>query len=508
MQLLSNVQIFDGYTKRIYIVELDEVTRNQARERFERYAMKGVIENTDFADEIWIISDEVKRRHLKFILEPESVQEWTGCEQQAFIAYVKSYVSLLLGSMSITTIAEITKNLMRLGCAGFDEACEMDKYVPHSLSFLSMIPDSPGYISFVIEKLEEMQTMKGLKHKSRELTDFRKYLRFDRYVNTFWGNASQKEKEYFFPVFLWWKLTSILPLRVTEFLLTPRDCIRTEQGRWLITVRRTRLKKKQGQVGYTIEADYTLHEYEIPDWIAKEISEYQAIQTDHDSHTRDTLFYLDRKTMMGYLTYTQMKGKLNEFKEKVTGDKRYPVKLGDTRHLAMINLILSGGSPVICRELAGHESIDISSNYYANLSSVVESIVYERNREYRDTLVLEGELNIRKGERTKMTAVEDGYCDDPGVADGDISECIGAYRVKGHYGDCVNCTHFYPNRPGLKLKVRQRFKEHVDEDALFLMDMIEQVRMGRGEKETILSAFLRLQKSCVDYERILEREGE
>jgi len=32
------------------------------------------------------------------------------------------------------------------------------------------------------------------------------------------------------------------------------------------------------------------------------------------------------------------------------------INLGDTRHLAMISLIASGGSPVICKELAGHDS--------------------------------------------------------------------------------------------------------------------------------------------------------
>ena len=87
----------------------------------------------------------------------------------------------------------------------------------------------------------------------------------------------------------------------------------------------------------------------------------------------------------------------------------------------MISLILSGGSPVVCRELAGHESFDISSNYYANLSTVVESIVYEKHREHRGELSMEGSLRLRTAGQGVFTEVEGGSCDFSGIREGDIS---------------------------------------------------------------------------------------
>ena len=43
--------------------------------------------------------------------------------------------------------------------------------------------------------------------------------------------------------------------------------------------------------------------------------------------------------------------------------------LGDTRHLAMINILAEGGTPVLAMALAGHNNIDISMHYAANLTS-------------------------------------------------------------------------------------------------------------------------------------------
>ena len=506
--MIADVQMHKGYTKVLLIREMDTGTRLQAERKFAEYAAKGVIDRGSFPDAEWRITDEVKRRNIRFETGGGTVQEWAGCDEGCFLDYVKSYTVLLLGTMAASSVAGVSSSLVRLGCCGFGEACTWDVHISHALQFLGMIPDSPGYIGAVMERIEENRTLDGWARKPRKLADFRYYLRFDRYVNEFWGTAGEDTKDYFFPVYLWWRLTSILPLRATEFLLLPGDCIHNRDGRWILTVRRTRLKKRQQKVGYTIHADYTLHEYEVPEWLAGEILAYKAAGEKRRPHEKDTLFSPARATQLGYMTYCQMRRRLGEFKEKVTGSADYPVSLGDTRHLAMINLILSGGSPVVCRELAGHESIDISASYYANLSAVVESAVYEKYRENRGKVTLDGSLKLRMGDRHGMTEVEGGHCDYAGLPGGDISECMKNYREGGHFGDCRNCIHYYPDQDGLRLAVQEGFREKVDEDGMFLMEMIEQVRRGNGAQEDITSALLRLQNSSACYRKALERKME
>ncbi|MEE3482601.1 MAG: hypothetical protein VZQ80_11615, partial [Lachnospiraceae bacterium] len=105
-----------------------------------------------------------------------------------------------------------------------------------------------------------------------------------------------------------------------------------------------------------------------------------------------------------------------------------------------------------------------------------------------------------------MTDVGGGSCDYEGIRAGDISECMKSFGTNGRFGDCVNCIHFYPDKPGLRISMREDFRKKVDDDGLFLMRMIEQVRRGNGSQEDIMSALLKLQNSSASYRKILERE--
>ena len=138
-------------------------------------------------------------------------------------------------------------------------------------------------------------------------------------------------------------------------------------------------------------------------------------------------------------------------------DRDYPIHLGDTRHLAMINLMLSGGSPVICRELAGHESIDVSSNYYSNLSMVVESFVYEHYHGWSSNSILHGSLFFPTSLPVQKIRVNQGWCAAVEVAQGDISKCLTSYSKDGHLGNCIDCQYYYPDSPGLRAKIEKDY---------------------------------------------------
>ena len=54
--------------------------------------------------------------------------------------------------------------------------------------------------------------------------------------------------------------------------------------------------------------------------------------------------------------------------------------LGDTRHLALINIIADGGTPVLAMMLAGHDDINMASHYYSNITSLIECRTYAQYR--------------------------------------------------------------------------------------------------------------------------------
>ena len=240
-------------------------------------------------------------------------------------------------------------------------------------------------------------------------------------MKAYWDKAGTEEKRFFFPVYFWWNLTAILPLRPTEFLLTPLDCIMEHEGKYLLTIRRTRMKKGERH-GYKISEDYELCSYEITAELYTAISQYRTLISKEDRPAIGTLLIPERNVPSGYFSLHQMRRRLKAFCREVLHDGSYPIHLGDTRHLAMVNLILSGGSPVVCRELAGHEDIDISSHYYSNMSMVVESIVTSRFRGWDPSSALDGQKRYYLSLPEKRFRVENGWCDHLPVAAGDVSE--------------------------------------------------------------------------------------
>ena len=182
------------------------------------------------------------------------------------------------------------------------------------------------------------------------------------------------------------------------------------------------------------------------------------------------------------------------------------VNLGDTRHLAMISLMTSGGSPTICKELAGHADIDISSHYYTNFSKFVECVTLNRFRSSKG-----GDAEIAGMQKYALSIpgnahrVGDGYCGALSVKDGDVRECLKVADANGRIGECPCCAHYYPDDQGLRLKLfdTDDGKEQVDLDSLHLIRMIELVRKGIGYSEDISSALLRLQCSCDRYGKSL-----
>ena len=69
----------------------------------------------------------------------------------------------------------------------------------------------------------------------------------------------------------------------------------------------------------------------------------------------------------------------------------------------------------------------------------------------------------------------------------------------------MDCVHFYPSSQGMRVRIREDRKQAVDLAGEFLMQMVESVRRGNGNEESILSAMARLQKAGNDYAGFLYR---
>jgi hypothetical protein len=475
-----------------------------AREVFGRFKDAGVITGSSFDDDTWRISDEKARARLRFSpdgdLFEKGIGTWCGCSAEDFSRALKAYTALQLGTSVLQTLRAFLKDV-REAVSLTAEGLKERSLSPSVLSFFCFLPGGSPERDLFLDDLEGDLKWRRPSHSSRrELADFPAYLDFDAALDAFWESASTSEKVQWFPVWAWWHVTSVLPLRPTEFLLTPRDCIRGEPGSYTLTVRRTILKKKKGAVTYRVTGDYTTDTYTVPDPLAREILWYRAHSEPGPGESEERLLGNGK-----ILDYPKMRFLLAEFVSDWLEMPAGAIHLADTRHLAMIGIIVSGGSPSVCRALAGHETISQSSWYYANISSLINSAVFRYRQSGKTAAFLAGPFRLLPEGRPFHTLPE-GRCDAMGVPEGDISECLKNISPGSHLGECAGCPHFYPFREH-QAAVITRCREAVDFDCAFLIELMDQIRKNRGCQETIDMAIDRLRRDCARYLSVLLREA-
>ena len=505
--------------------EIDADTLQKAREVFSEYKDRGVVLNGDFDDMAWTLTDQTRNVGLALLSfergAHKPAMKWIGCTYRQYIDCVKAYLVLNLGEVGLATMQDILRAFNNLALSpGYESVFDSD-YLKHIVALLQLIPGGNEQRDYAIEEFEErMDSIRWKKQKDsqRRLADFTSYLRFHDVLQSFWQNASDKQKLFYFPIFFWWNLTAILPLRPMEFLLTPMECLRTQDGGNILTVRRTKLKGGMEKIRYQISEDYELKEYVINENLASELRWYINATKSCKRPKLDTLFvqaphfaYLNVPIISSnqYYTYACMNTCLRIYYSEIIepgGVNISRIRLGDTRHLAMTNLIISGGSPVICRELAGHANIDVSAHYYANISNLVECATLELYRKTKKRPAdMSGTSIYPLSVPDSRSRVADGWCTSTAMRDGGVDDCLKILSNNGHIGDCRHCGHYQPDNPGVNIAFYDERigKEQVDADSRYLIRMIELVRKGLGYEEDIGSALLRLQHSSDHYGKCL-----
>lgn len=374
--------------------------------------------------------------------------------------------------------------------------------------------------------------------KRRPLASFDSYFLFNDIINDYWAsNLDLDTRLFYYPLFLWWQITAVIPLRPREFILTPRNCLEEKPDGTYITLRRNKLKGGNGKVSYLIDDDYIKVQYKIPDKLACIIKEYIQLTSSFAPTELETLFISDthykhwgqsKHKNSRYFTYINMHCVLRYFFYEIIQGK-YHLKvihdrntahlnegeinflyLGDTRHLALINIIAEGGTPVLAMMLAGHENIEMSAHYYTNITHLIECRTY---KQYRKVLKGNVSYNISPAITLPDTIkngkiLEDGgMCYSDSYAKGNVSDCIKAVGKNGEIGYCLDCSFYFQKGSERFWDDDGKYKRKIEDDCNFLKEMIRQVRLGITDKEDIIQALNRLHSSSVTYQQYYEQKA-
>ncbi|HEM2744119.1 TPA: hypothetical protein U0595_001914 [Streptococcus suis] len=527
------------------ITEIDQVMVDKAHVYFKDYYEKDIILTPDFESGKWLLTNEYANVNFLFNVNRFQYERYfetlIGFTCHSFIEYLKSYVVLSMDKHVLTTLQIFLRDVKRLVKSVkqniVSDMVNIKLSAPNlCFDFFASLPCVED--SQMNQFLEQLDYVIALQYQSkskqqRQLAQFQSYFAFNDILTDYWSHPlPEAERLFYYPIYLWWQITAVVPLRPREFLLTQRDCLSEKNGKYYLTLRRNNLKGREKTISHKITEDYYLTTYEIPSNLAQSIQHYINLTQDLKSTKLNTLFVTDthyqrwnRKTGIKnrFLTYqninTILKYFFNEIIEEKYGyqvhyidpisrleDKEINfIHIGDTRHIAMINLIAEGASPVTAMLLAGHDNVTTSSHYFSNLSQFIECRSYQV---YRKLTSSQTSYEISKSQprytvgKAFVQLENKGRCYSPRFAAGDYSDCLKVISNHAELGACTSCP-FYRKAGKDYFSMDKTYKKSVDQEALTVDEAVKRVRQGKGNIEDIGEALLKLSSVSHSYQEYL-----
>ena len=527
------------------LMSLDFTAIQEARKRFLEYQNIGVIKKQcAFDDEVWYTTDEYSNIGLHFTFNVFSYKNYEtvfGMSFPEFILYVKTFLVSLLGQNALSSIQTALLDLRHITNADIDSifgASENVKIMLPQLceEFFLMLPNADENVELnrLIDAMESYADINfgSQGRKQRSLADFDTYFLFDEILRDYWRSPlSHEERMFYYPLYLWWRVTGVIPLRPREFLLTQRNCLFKSDADYYLRLRRNQLKGSARSISYKLSDDYSVDTYKIPTYLGEEFEKYIAATAKYENNDLDTLFVTDphykkwgqkKHDDSRFLTYSNMNTILKYFfKEVICGKYGIRVKnsinaghlpdgeiqyvhLGDTRHIALINLMQQGGTPVVAMLLAGHTNTITASHYYSNLENLIEVKTY---RQYRK--LLSGNVQYQISAPLTPTKIKEytllsngGRCYSPAYKTGQIDDCIAVIGDNGEIGYCPACEYYRKKNQSF-FNSDDIYKRTLQDDCDALSKAVSLVRAGKGNIEDIGEVLLKLQASSTSYERYL-----
>lgn len=288
---------------------------------------------------------------------------------------------------------------------------------------------------------------------NRELPHFHHVMAADEIMYKYFEQSYPKP--IYLPIWLWWKITNVIPMRPTELLKTRIDCLEVQaDGSYWITIHRIKGRK------YSPEEIEQVQQIQIDEHIYNLINQYKLMLLNLDIKSEylfpTELYYKSKKfthkKRIGRMNLDQFSDLLDsfythiielKFQEYAIGKRIRP---GDTRHFAIINMFLQGFNMLSIARMAGHEIIESQENYYSHAVQFAESFVYklaQNNVEDKIAASLSGGLLgwrrevIDKGriydysEIQHFRGVDFGFCSD--TAPNFPANCVEDCRLCDYY---------------------------------------------------------------------------
>jgi len=429
---------------------------------------ENILQSGRFEDDIWIFSksnEYLLRMNFSDISKEykDLVKCWCAVSlERMYPENMDKYLSIFRVAASVTEQFHISKiETLREYISKLSETSKK-AYIYAIINFLNYtrIENSEDYIvslnSISVDKIDGI----------RKLPNFYDVMTFHDIINHFMNHWTEKEKHMFFPIVIWWKLTTIIPMRIREFCNMSRSCLlQHERG---ISIIVPRVKNS-----FLERHNDKNQKLEISDSIAKLIVSYIEISSPY-GHS-DTLISFrmykdafkkgnfDLQANPNKFKVANFKNLLEQFYQMIVHEKYglrdiEQIKPNDTRHFAFCSLMLQGIDPLTIARLGGHTKLESQLHYQRHLDYFVQSKIYQLTRLNMLTIkdnnyIYNSPLLLEKYEVKSLLSI-DNYKDVMETDEGGF--CTDALEMKCESTrSCLMCSKYWISRELLSSKLEE-----------------------------------------------------
>lgn len=564
------------------LVEYDEENIERSKNIFKNLNEDGIIIG-NFDNTIWLMDDEYEKIRLRFEFdELKYAKEFKNRDIytfEQFINSVKSYMVFSVTKYSISSLNICLTSLIKYAEVTDYFNKEKSKNIDINKLEITQLRFIEGYLNFIEfdgveyyrdlieEHIEynlsvcyEKNNNKDKKSSRRDLADFQSIFLFNKIIEDFWKYGDSKDKDKYLILYIWWKISNIIPLRLKEFCITPYDCIEVYGDKYYIKLRRSKIKGNKGNntITYKIDEDYSLNKYnttkEIYDLISKykQITEpyrdnnnllicystyrvhfvgkkynYEEVSHINNSFRRETLSTLLKRffieIIQGKYNYNIVEyndfvlqriatlddeGNAIEMGFKPLEDKEITMfRTGDIRHCAIINMVLNDINPILVKDIVDHENINTTFHYFGNIDELVRCISYIK---YKELCKNKPSIEKSKGNRSINVSANQIFnqLEEVKSVEVDYGRCSSKNFINGKLNDCMfvdnceDCDFFIEEKPlskeelEIKLKILQL---DIKMESQLLEELLKSYKNTSKMNEEVIRHSLKLQNSVELY---------
>lgn len=417
----TNDVLFDYFKQERKDFNLNEII-NDAKDKFNNYYdVKSIKQTKNFESDLWTFSERFYSGtfHFDFKLFLPLLSFNKNIEKTEFILALKVWT---INNLSITSPATSYKNFSNILSivhfthglnSNFKELEDLiynsqiysklysksqiytkkvvqsitsKRYINSFLSFASFYPEH-NVNTATINNLHQAANSLKIINISRSLPHPKDILNFKDCIEDFYSkeidikNNDTSRLIKFFPLILWWEITSIIPMRPSEFCSINYDCVKDEK----LVFPRFKQSRKAENSRKNIEYDML----PIPIRIIEKIQNYKSLVKEFGNSEQLISFpahlnygidnmksgveYSNKKFSAKYLNDL-----INKFYKEVVVDNyklKYEaiIKPGDLRHIAIISMMVQGYDRVQIERLAGHYELNTHYSYTDHMQYWVDT---------------------------------------------------------------------------------------------------------------------------------------